>query len=141
MCIRDSGPVVVRAPDVDQPVEAPTELLHDVADVGAEIGPVAVRLANHPVLVVPERRRAEPERAVLLEQCPRRLQALDRPSDPAVAIERALALPDVEADAEMRQGRLDACPDPLRGPLPDDHHLVRARDLRGAPHAVSSTPL
>ena len=105
--------MVVRAPDVDQPVEAPTELLHHVPDVRAEIGPVAVRLADHPVLVIAPRRRAEPEGPILLEYRTCRLEALDGPRDPAVAIEGALALPDVETNAEVRQRGLDPRPHPL----------------------------
>ena len=129
-------PVVVRAPDVDQAVEPAAELLDDIADVGAEVGPVAVRLADDPVLVIAEGSGSEPERAVVLVQRAGCLQALDCPGDPAVAVERALALPDVEADAEMGQRLLDPRPDPLRRPLPHDLHRVGVCGLRGAPHVV-----
>ena len=104
--VPDAGdrPVVVGAPDVDQLVEAAAELLGDVADVGGEVGRLAVRADDHPVLVVAERRRAEPQRAVLLVDVAARAQPLDRALDPAVVVERALALPDVEMDAEPRRG-------------------------------------
>ena len=48
--VADPGdrPVVVGAPDVDQLVEAATELLHDVADVGGEVGRLAVRPDDRP---------------------------------------------------------------------------------------------
>ncbi len=111
-------PVVVGAPDVDEVVEAAAELLDDVADVGAEVGVVAVRLADHPVLVVPVVGRAEPEGAVLLVEVAGRAQATDGALDPALAIERALALPDVEAHAERRERGLDPGPDPLRSHSP-----------------------
>ena len=43
------------APDVDEVVEAAAELLGDVADVGGEVGRLAVRADHDPVLVVAER--------------------------------------------------------------------------------------
>ena len=49
---------VVGAPDVDQLVGA-CGLLHVIGEVGAEIGPAAVALADRPVLVVAEPGRAE----------------------------------------------------------------------------------
>ena len=109
-------PVVVGAPDVDQVVEAAAELLGHVADVGREVGRRAVRADHDPVLVVAERGRAEPQRAVLLVEVAGRPQALDRPVDPALGVERALALPDVEVDAEPLEAGLDPRPDPVRPP-------------------------
>ena len=107
--VADPGdrPVVVGAPDVDQVVEAAAELLGDVADVGREVGRPAVGPVDHPVLVVAERGRAEPDRAVLLVDVAARAQALDGALDPALVVERALALPDVEVDAEVLEARLD----------------------------------
>ena len=59
-------PVVVHAPDVDQVVEATAELLGDVPDVGREVRRATVGAVDDAVLVVAERRRPEPEGAVLL---------------------------------------------------------------------------
>ena len=78
-------PVVVRAPDVDEVVEAAAELLGHVADVRGEVGRLAVGADDHAVLVVPERRGPEPEGAVLLVQvAPRpRRRSTARPTQPS----------------------------------------------------------
>ena len=47
-------------------------------------------------------------------------QPLDRLVHPAVAVERALGLPDVEVDAEPLQRRLDPGSHPLRRPAAED---------------------
>src|SRR3546814_1155689 len=49
---------MVRAPDVDQRVGA-LGLLVMIGEVGAEIGPLPVRLPDRPILVVAETRRSE----------------------------------------------------------------------------------
>src|ERR1039457_6043179 len=92
-------PVMVRSPDVDQLLEAAAELLGDVADVRGEIGRLAARAQDHPVLVVAVGRRTEPRGAVLDVDVAAGAQALDRSFDPALGVQRALALPDVEVDA------------------------------------------
>ena len=125
------GAVVVGAPDVDQLLEAAAELLGDVADVRGEVGRLAVRAQDHPVLVVAERRRAEPGRAVLLVDVAAGPQPLDRPADPALGVERALALPDVEVDAEVGEAGLDPGPDRAGRPRPDDLGRVGTGRLRG----------
>ena len=64
----DRGPqsgdvaVVVGAEHVDQAVEAALQLVPVVGDVGGEVGRFAVGADQHPVLVVAEGRRAQPER-------------------------------------------------------------------------------
>ena len=82
--------VVVRAPDVEHPVVAPPELVEVVGDVRREVGELSRRAAQHAILVVAERRRAQPGRAlggvdvtVALEQC-------DRLVDTAGLVQRAL---------------------------------------------------
>src|ERR1019366_739917 len=92
---------------VDQLLEAAAELLGDVADVRGEIGRLAVRAQDHPVLAVAVGRRTEPRGAVLDVDVAAGAQALDRSCDPAVGVQRALALPDVEVDAEVIKARLD----------------------------------
>ena len=99
-----------------QVVEAATELLGHVADVGGEVGRLAVRAEDDPVLVVAVRRRAEPDRAVLLVDVSALAQALDRARDPALVVEARLARPDVEMDAEGLETRLDAFADATGGP-------------------------
>jgi hypothetical protein len=111
--------VVIGAPDVDQVVEAPAELLGHVADIGGKVGRLAVRADHHPILVIAEGRRAEPERAVQVVQVSRGTKPLDCPGDPALVVQARLGLPDVEPDAESRQRRFDACPDLLGGPAAD----------------------
>jgi hypothetical protein len=67
-CVPDpsDGPVMVRAPDVDELVEAAAELLEDIADVSREVGRLAVRAEDDAVLVIAEGSRPEPQRAILL---------------------------------------------------------------------------
>jgi hypothetical protein len=52
--------VMVGTPDVDQLVVAALQLLAMVADVGGEVGQLAVAALHDAVLVVAERRGAEP---------------------------------------------------------------------------------
>src|SRR5436305_339872 len=60
-----SGPV--GSANVDRAVEATLELVHEIGDVRRAVrGRAVVRAQEHPVLVVAVRRRARPERAVLL---------------------------------------------------------------------------
>ena len=120
-------PVVIRAPDVDQVVEAAAELLGDVADVGGEVGRLAVRADDDPVLVVAERRRAEPQRAVLLVDVAAVAQPLDRPLDPAVVVQRALGW------SRRRSERRGARATPRSRPGP-------ARDAQRPTSAAASAP-
>ena len=126
--------VMVGAPDVDQVVEAAAELLGDVADVGGEVGRLAVRADDHPVLVVAEGGRAEPERAVLLVDVAAARAAARpraRPSRPRGATPRS------SRRRTGRRGRRGSPRSP-RGP-------VRPPSGRGcpavsAPAAVASRP-
>src|SRR5439155_9138985 len=76
VCSSDLGYVGLHPPDVammigpqhiDRPSEAALVLLPVIRDVGQQIGVRAIGLAEHPVLVVAERRGPEPQRAILLE--------------------------------------------------------------------------
>ena len=62
--------VVVGAEDVDQLLGAPLELVAVVGDVGGEVGRLAVRADQHPVLVVAELGRPQPDRALALVYVP-----------------------------------------------------------------------
>ena len=128
--------MVVGAPDVDEVVEPSAELLDDVADVGPEICVVAVRLADHPVLVVAVVRRAEPEGAVLVVETTARAQALDRTIHPPVAIERALGLPDIESNAQPGERRFDPGADLLGCPLAEDPGRLAVAVPGGLRHLV-----
>ena len=127
---------MVGAPDVDEVVEAAAELLGHVADVGGEVGRLAVRAEDDPVLVVAERGRAEPDRAVLLVDVAALAQALDRARDPALVVEARLAGPDVEMDAEGLEARLDAFADAPCRPLAEIAVGVGAGRGRGRPDVV-----
>ena len=90
--MRGDVAVVVGAPDVDQQVEAPGELVAVVGDVGEQVGELAVALDQHPVLVVAEVGGAQPHRAVLRRR-PRRARAGRRGSSsmaPDSTIDRSL---------------------------------------------------
>ena len=63
-------------------------------------------------------------------------QALDRLVDPAIAVQRALGLPDVEVDAEPLEGRLDPGADALGRPSPEDLRAVRAWSRGGGRDVV-----
>src|SRR5688500_8231215 len=118
---------MIGPPDVDEVVEAAAELLGDVADVGGEVCRPTVGADDDAVLVIAERGRPEPQRAVLLIHVAAGPQPLDRPLHPALGVERTLALPDVEADPEPLEARLDPLPDPRRRPAADDVGGVRSR--------------
>ena len=82
-------PVVVGAPDVDQVVEAAAELLGDVADVGGEVGRLAVRAVMTRSLSSPkavDRNQSAPSCSYTW---PPLAQPLDRPLDPALLVEPA----------------------------------------------------
>ena len=133
-------PVVVHAPDVDEVVEAAAELLGDVADVGGEVRRPAVGAVDHAVLVVAEGGGAEPGRAVLLVDLARVAQPLHRPLDPALVVERGLALPDVEVDAEAREADASIiAAHPLRRPAAQDASASRPVGRRPRPRRRPGT--
>ena len=109
---------MVLAPDEDDPLVAAAELLDEVAHVRGEIGGglALVRAEDDAVLVVAESGRSEGDGAAILVDVSGFTQLLDRPSDPAVVVERALRAPDIEMAAEAFQARFDAGPNLLGGP-------------------------
>ncbi len=114
-------PVMVGAPDVDEVLEAAAELLGHVADVGREVGWPAVGSDDHPVLVVAEGGRPEPQRAVLLIEMAARPEPLDRPLDPALGVERTLR------SSRRRNGRRAARGSPRCLPGPERQPSARRR--------------
>ena len=111
--------MVIGTPDVEEVIEPSAELVEEVADVGGEIRWLAGRADQRTVLVVPERRRPEPDSAILLVHVAVLAKALDRTVNPAFAMQPALAGPHVEAHAELGERLLDPAPNPLGRPAPD----------------------
>ncbi len=95
--------VMVGPPDVDHPVETALEFLHVVGDVGGEVGRAAVRLDQHPVLVVAVSGGAEPQRAVLFVAQTLVGELGQLGADHVAIIETLLAVPVVEPDPEGLQ--------------------------------------
>ena len=100
--------VVVGAPHVDLAVEAALALVLVVGDVGGEVGVLAVGAHEHPILVVAEVGRAQPQRplaAIGVPCCAPAARARGRPADrlaagragPRARVQRALVCPVVEA--------------------------------------------
>ena len=98
---------VVGAPDIDQVLEPPRQLVLGIGEVGHKVGFGAVPAHQHPVLLVPEVGGAQPQRAVLLVEHPARPQILELGLDRAGGEELALTEPGVEADAEHLEGLAD----------------------------------
>ena len=100
--------VVVGAEQVDAQVEAALPLVEVVGGVGGEVGRLAVALDEDPVLVVAEVGRAQPDRAVLLEDVALLAQPGQPPLDRAGLVQRALGEPDVEVGRKSSTCRCSA---------------------------------
>ena len=94
-------PVVVGAEHDDDAVEAALALVEVVRDVAGDVRGLAVGPDDHAVAVVAERRRAQPDRAVGLEDVAELAQPRDRVVDGAGLVQRVLVEVDVEVDAEV----------------------------------------
>ena len=92
---------MVGPPDVDDLVEAAFELVQMVGNVGGEISVEAVLALDDAVLLVAERRRAEPAGAVLDIEMAFLRQQVDAAGNEASVVERLFGEPDVEMDAEL----------------------------------------
>ena len=99
--------VVVGAEHDDAAVEAALALVQVVGEVAGDVGGLAVGLDDDAVLVVAELGRAQPGRAVGLEDVAERAQSVDRALDGAGLVQVVLVEVDVEVDAEVVQARLD----------------------------------
>src|SRR5690606_27169154 len=115
--------LVVGAPDVDDPVEAPDqELVAVVGDVAGQVGVVAAllgRLAQHPLAPgVAVGAGVEPDGAVLLPHEAALAQLLDGLLDGLALLDRRLAEPLVEVDVDGLELDLDEPQDVLGGPAP-----------------------
>ena len=99
--------VVVRAEHVDLLGEAPVLLAQVVRGVRGEVGGHAVLPDHHPVPVVAEVGRAQPHRAVGVEDVPLLAQPGHGLLDRAALVQGALAEPDVEVHVERGEHLLD----------------------------------
>ncbi len=98
--------VVIGPDEVDEPVGGGELHRVVIGDVDAEVRQLAVRAPQHAVLVVPEERGAEPQRAVLLVRQLPLPQLLDGAlGEPGVAHVALLRRPHVEADAVLARAR------------------------------------
>ena len=143
--------VVVGAPDVDEAVEAPLELVAVVGDVAQQVGGVAARLDQDLVLGQAEGGGPQPDGAVGLVGVAAGHQVgqggLDRPR----RHHRALAEPGVEADVDPRQRAPEVGQHPLLAPLagvgvgrhlrrPVGHVLALVAVLRHRPALAGGRP-
>ena len=95
--------MVVGAPNIDHEVEATLEFVDVVSDIGGKVGVLAVFPLHHAVLLVTERRAAEPRSPVLHVQVPGLPQSLECALHLSAVIQRLLREPMIESDAELEQ--------------------------------------
>ena len=129
--------VVVRSPHVEGAGEAAVALVPMIRDVGKQVRVRAVGLAEHTVLVVPERRRPEPERAVLLVRMPASGEVRERALEALLPVQLGLREHNVELHAERAQvlvllGPLGVQGDHAAAP----HSFVRGQVGKPAPFAA-----
>ena len=121
---------MVGAEDVEQPAAAALELVAVVGDVGEEVGGLAARPDQHPVLVVAELRGAQPGCAVGLVERTALAQLLDERVESVPLVQRALREPRVELHPVALQGRLSRVAHLLRALRGEHAEVVRADALR-----------
>ena len=115
----DRGPhprhvaVVIGAQRIDHPLGAPLELVAVVGDVGGEVGRLAVGADQHPILVVAELARPQPD--------------------------RALAVVDVAAPAQLRRSPPRSCR-PRAASAPRTRCRSGPRSAPGSPRSVRASP-
>ena len=136
-------PVMIGAPDVDEVLEAPLQLVLVIRDVGGEVGRPPVAPDEHPVFVVTSRGGPQPDGAALpIGLALRQQPATTRSSSPP-DVERGLAEPAVELHAERREFRPHLLEHQGAGPLPEEGDcLVDGRDrpaTRTAPPTSSAS--
>ncbi len=96
-------PMVVRAPNVDYPVESPFILIPVVGDVRRQVGRLAIAADQHPVLVIPVGRGAKPQGPILFVDMAPLLQLPDDPFHLPRLVQIPLPEPDIKGDAESLQ--------------------------------------
>src|SRR5262245_53521199 len=117
---------------VDEPVETTRNLVLVVRDIAREVGVLAVAFSNDAILVVLDVRRLEEERPLLFGEPPSPLELVERRGHPAPAVQALLGVPNVELDAEIAQGLLDA-----RQLFRARHAVEHARDGRASERIVT----
>src|SRR5256884_5328387 len=117
---------------IDRPSEAALVLLPVMRDVGQQISVRAIGLAEHPVLVVAERRGPEPQSAGLLVGVAPCREIVEGLLQQPVAVQRRLAGDHVELDAELPQIRVLLGALRLDTDLPAATHTFVLREVREA---------
>src|SRR3989449_483051 len=117
---------------INRPSEAALVLLPVIRDVGQQIGVRAIGLAEHPVLVVGERRGPEPQRAVLLVGVAPCREIVESLLQQPVAVQRRLEGDHVERDAELPQIGVLLGALRLDTDLPAATHTFGFREVREA---------
>ena len=101
-------PLVIRAPDIDYPVEsAHDELVVVVCHVGGKVGRSPVAADEHLVLIIPEFGRGEPRRPVPFDQKSTLLEHVHGSLELAVVEQASFAKPDVVAYLDVLHVRAD----------------------------------
>src|SRR6185437_12693632 len=95
--------VMIRALNVDGSLESASPLIEMIGHIRNEIRVAAVRLADHPILVVAEVGRTEPQGAIALVRLTARNQPLDGSIEAAVRVELRFEGVHVEFEAELLQ--------------------------------------
>ena len=119
--------MVIGAEQVDAQVEAALALVDVVGGVGREVGVFAIGLDEHPVLVVVEVGRAQPDCAVHLIDMAVLAQLLEPVLDRIRLVQRALGVPDVEHGAEQGEHMLLLGELPRVGRFAEGRHLLIGR--------------
>src|SRR2546429_9543228 len=117
---------------IDRPSEAALVLLPVIRDVGQQIGVRAIGLAEHPVLVVAERRGPEPQRAILLVGVAACREIVESLRQQPVAVQPRLEGDHVELDAELAQIRVLLGALRFHTDLPAATHTFGFREVREA---------
>ena len=107
--------VMVRAPDINEPVVATVELVVVIGDVGGEIGQASVRLAQHAVFVVAQLLGSEPEGVFLLIGVACGSQGVKSGGDGSAFHQGFFGKPALVLNAKFAQIILDAVQDVVHG--------------------------
>ena len=95
--------VMIRAPHIDDAIEAALQLLVMVGDVGGEVSVEPVLSLHDTILIVAEDGGAKPGGAVILVQMTVRAQFVQSARDLALVVERLLRVPAIELNGKARQ--------------------------------------
>ena len=133
--------MVIGAEHDHDAVEAAVALVQVVGAVGSEVRPLAVAADERPVAVVAEVGRAQPGRAVGLEDVAAVAQPLERGVHRAAVVQLALVEVDVEHDTELGQRRPDLDEHELDAVAVEDGLLLVVGQRRARRDCASTTAL